>query len=306
MKTNSLLCFNNAAPKPEAGPEEMTPKEKTSMLNEALALWKGFDVSVSKEYKRTDPGYVQMLYNVVLQSIMATLFTKHNQKKPFCEAFIQPIDVTVYVPRPVSPTYEIFPHSASRAFYILDHIQSGNNGYRVCSAMYVTKATKAIETSSEIKSIGKFCILKMKFKGGVSPGDGDINSYNQLLLKEEYIWNLLIAKTILKVFLVENICGYRLLVMPYLFPLLEVLKSVEDYEEVYEPQIRAQIEVMWKNGWVHGDLTLRHVGLWNCDGELKVQLFDFGNATGTKGDKQEYIENELTKLRNECEVHMKT
>ena len=142
VKPNSLICFNNVAPEPEAGPEEITPKEKTSMLNEALALWKGFDVSVSKEYKRTDPGYVQMLYNVVLQSIMATLFTKHNQKKPFCEAFVQSICSIVYVPRPIDPTFERFPHSSSKSFYFLDHIHSGNGGFRVCSAMFVTRATK--------------------------------------------------------------------------------------------------------------------------------------------------------------------
>ena len=320
VKPNSMDSFNNAAPEPEAEPEEMTPEEKASMLNEALALWKGFDVGVSKEYKRSELGYVQVLYNVVLQSIKATLFTKHNQEKPFCEAFIQPIDVTVYVPRPVSPTYEIFPHSASRAFYILDHIQSGNNGYRVCSAMFVTKAIKATKTTSEVKSVGKFCMLKMRYATETSPkpsksftgSSSNKAVYNQRLLKEKHIWNCLIAKTdaksfLSKVFLVEDICGYRLLVMPYLFPLLEVLKSVEDYKKVYEPQIRAQIEVMWKDGWMHGDLVLRHVGLWDCGGrEFKVQLFGFGNATGTKGDKQEYIENELTKLRNECEVHMKT
>ena len=141
------------------------------------------------------------------------------------------------------------------------------------------------ETSSEIKSIGKFCILKMKYIGGVSPGDGDIDSYNQLLLKEEYIWNLLIAKTILKVFLVEPICGFRVLVMPYLFPLSRLLKSMEEYKDMYEPQIRAQIEVMWEGGWMHGDSSLRHVGLWKCGEQLKVQLFDFGHATRITGKR---------------------
>ena len=159
-------------------------------------------------------------------------------------------------------------------------------------------------------------MLKMRYATSESPKTSksftdanDVDSYNQRLMTEKEIWNLLIDKNVAKglsnVFLVEDICGYRLLVMPYLFPLLGVLKSMEDYKEVYEPQIRAQIEVMWKDGWMHGDLVLRHVGLWDCGGEFKVQLFDFGNATGTKGDKDEYVEGKLTKLRNECEVEMK-
>ena len=167
----------------------------------------------------------------------------------FCEAFVKSIGSIVYVPRPIDPTFERFPHSSSKSFYILDHIHSGNEGFRVCSAMFVTKAIKATKTTSEVKSVGKFCMLKMRYATETSPkpsksftDSGDKTAYNKRLLKEMHIWNCLIAKTdaksfLSKVFLVEDICGYRLLVMPYLFPLLEVLKSVEDYKKVYEPQI---------------------------------------------------------------------
>ena len=41
---------------------------------------------------------------------------------------------------------------------------------------------------------------------------------------------------------------------------------------------------------MHGDLVLRHVGLWDCGEELKVQLFDFGNA-----EEKDYVEGKLTK-----------
>ena len=77
-------------------------------------------------------------------------------------------------------------------------------------------------------------MLKMRYSTASAPKPSSSftdnpDNYNRRLVKEMDIWNLLIAKTSLsKVFLVENICGYRLLVMPYLFPLLDVLKSVEE------------------------------------------------------------------------------
>ena len=122
------------------------------------------------------------------------------------------------------------------------------------------------------------------------------------------IWNILLLDTGLsKVFIVEEICGYRILVMPYLFPLtgkvknVPVVKGIADYEEKYEPQIKRQLELMWSKGWMHGDLKLRHVGLWKkSGGELVVQLFDFGNAEECgEGDMDVYIQGELQKLKDE-------
>ena len=327
-------CFPSSKrknqPDEEEEGEELTLKDKQAMVKTELDLWQQFDVRVSKGFKReqdtSQDSYVKVLYNVVLQSIKATLFTRaKNHEKTFCEVLVGSLNSIVCVPRPIKPTHNLFPVPSSKSFHILDHIHNGQEGFRVCSAMYVTKT---------MPMIGKFCMLKLRYsvKGlprqtnsyretlkSVSarsdfdttpPNAEEITIANALYVKrlenELTIWNLLSSKSRLpKAFIVEDICGYRLLVMPYLFPLTEwVKKNKNDYVDNFEEQIKAQVEFMWNKGWVHGDLELRHVGLWSKSvGKSKprvmtVQLFDFGNARrkGEKDTKETCVDGELDKL----------
>ena len=172
--------------------------------------------------------------------------------------------------------------------------------------------------------VGRFCILKMRNRTDSIPKESyslrendNLEMYLLRLAREMEIWNILIqarsAKKgrLPKVFIVDKLCGYGLLVMLYLFPLMGmvdheyVVKDTGDYVSNYETQIKAQLQAMWQEGFKHGDLLLRHVGLWKGDdGKHVVQLFDFGNAVPVEStdDMDNYIEKELKKLKEEFKV----
>ena len=123
------------------------------------------------------------------------------------------------------------------------------------------------------------------------------------LQAELKVWNLFTQhnKSLKQPFIKQN-NTLQALVMPYLFPLEKHLKSLgevwKNWEEVYLPQVKGQLRLLWKGGYIHRDLLLRHVGLWKHEEKVYVQLFDFGRMERVREgkDMNTYIIAEISRL----------